>query len=124
MPFKSTICPRNGPKRRQKAPKSAQSAPTPRNQARAVSWATWVKTKFRGYLIHQQRPTFCGFKASDSPNETPRPLYWCSLGGAAGQLSPRRAGANSGSTKVPEAKKNSFFPKLFLDHLGCLNQCF
>ena len=41
--FNSTICPRNGPKRRQKAPKSAQRAPTPRNQARAVSWDSWLK---------------------------------------------------------------------------------
>ena len=43
VPFNSTICPRNGPKRRQKAPKTAHCAPTPRNQARAVFWATWLK---------------------------------------------------------------------------------
>ena len=29
VPFNSTMCPRNGPKRRQKAPKSAQCAPSP-----------------------------------------------------------------------------------------------
>ena len=40
VPSNSTIFPRNGPKRRQKAPKSAQCAPAPRNQERAVSWAT------------------------------------------------------------------------------------
>ena len=43
VPFNSTICPRNGPKRRQKDPKSALFALTPRNQARAVSWVTWLK---------------------------------------------------------------------------------
>ena len=61
VPFNSTICPRNGPKRRQKAPKSAQCAPTPGNQARAASWATWLKIRFRGHLVHPQPPTFCGF---------------------------------------------------------------
>ena len=29
VPFNSTICPRNGPKRCQKAPKTAQYAPSP-----------------------------------------------------------------------------------------------
>ena len=37
VPFNSTICLRNGPKSCQEAPKSAQCAITPRNQARAVS---------------------------------------------------------------------------------------
>ena len=109
VPFNSTICPRNGPKRRQKAPKSAQCAPTPRNQARAVSWATWLKTRFRGYLVHLQPPTFCGFQASESHNETPRPPNQWSLGGAGGQPGPRTAGANGGSTRVPGAKKIIFF---------------
>ena len=123
VPSNSTICPRKGPKRRQKAPKSAQCAPTPRNQARAVSWATWLKIRFRGHLVHPQPPTFFGFQASESPNETPRPPNQWSLGGAGGQPGPRTAGANGGSTRVPGAKK-SFFPKLFLDHLGCSNMCF
>ena len=42
------------------------------NQERAISWATQLKTKFRGHLVDPQRPTFCAFQASDSPNETPR----------------------------------------------------
>ena len=39
--------------------------------------------------------------------------------------SPARApcGATGGSNRVPGAKK-SFFPKLFLDYLGCSNKCF
>ena len=82
VPSNSTICPRNSPKRRQKAPKSAQYAPAPRNQKGAVSWATWLKTEFRGHLVHPQPPTFYGFEASESPNETRRPPYQWSLGAA------------------------------------------
>ena len=123
MPFNSTIRPRNGQKRRQKAPTSAQCAPTPRNQARAVSWATCLKIRFRGYVFHPQTPTFCGFQASESPNETPRPPYQCSLGGAGGQPGPRTARANSGSTRVPGAKK-IIFSKVVPRPLGMLKQVF
>ena len=123
VPSNSTICPRNGPKRRQKAPKPAQCAPAPRKQERAISWATELKTEFRGHLVHPQPPTFYGFQASESPNETRRPPYQWSLGAAGGPASPRTVGANGGSTRVPRAKKR-FFPKLFLDHLGCSNKCF
>ena len=108
VPFNSTICPRNSPKRRQKAPKTAQCAPTPRNQARAVSCATWLKSEFRGRLVHPQAPTFYGFQASESPNEPLRPPYQWSLGGAGGQPGPRTVGANGGSTRVPGAKKIIF----------------
>ena len=123
VPSNSTICPRNGPKRRQKVPKTAQCAPAPRNQERAVSWATWLKVRFRGHLVHPQPPTFYSFQASESPNETRRPPYEWSLGAAGGPASPRTVGANGGSTRVPGAKKR-FFPKLFLDHLGGSNKCF
>ena len=123
MPFNSTICPRNCPKRRQEAPKTAQCAPAPRNQERAVSWATWLKNEFRGHLVHPQPPTFYGFQAFELPNETPRPPYQWSLGAAGGPASPRTLGANGGSTRVPGAKKR-FFPKLFLGHLGCSNKCY
>ena len=123
VPFNSKICPRNGLKRRQKSPKSAQCAPTPQNQARAVSWATWLKTEFRRHLVHPQPPTFCGFQASKSPNETPRPRYLWSLDGAGGQHSPRTVGANGGSTRVPGAKKISFF-KVGPRPLGMLGQVF
>ena len=118
-----TICPRNGSKRRQKAPKSAQCAPTPRNQERAVSWATWLKTKFRGHLFHPQAPTFCGFQPSETPNELPRPPYQWSLGGAGGQPGPRTVGANGGSTRVPGAKK-IIFSKVVPRPLGMLKHVF
>ena len=123
VPFNSTICARNGPKRHQKAPKSAQYAPTPRNQARAVSSATWLKSEFRGHPIHLQPPTFCGFQASESPNEPPRPPHQWSLGGAEGQPGPRIVGANGGSTMVPGAKK-IIFCKVVPRPLGMLKQVF
>ena len=123
VPFNSMICPRNGPKRRQKAPKSAQCAPTPRNQAGAVSWALWLKIPFRGHLVHPQSPTFCGFQASQSPNETRRPSNQWSLGAAGGQPGPRMAGANGGSTRVPGAKK-IIFSKVVPRPLGMLKHVF
>ena len=123
VPSNSTICPRNGPKWRQKAPKTAQCAPAPQNQEWAVSWATWLKTQFRGHLVHPQPPTFCGLQASESPNETRRPPYQWSLGAAGGPASPRTVGANGGSTRVPEAKKIIFY-KVVPRPLGMLKQVF
>ena len=123
VPFNSTICPRNGPKRRQKAPESAQSARIPRNQARAVSWATWLKNEFRGHLVHPQPPTFCGFQASKSPNETRGPPYQWSLGAAGGPATPCTVGANGGSTRVPRAKK-IIFSKVVPRPLRMLKQVF
>ena len=72
-------------------------------------WATWLKNEFRGHLVHPQPPTFYGFQASESPNETSRPPYQWSVGAAGGPASPRTVGANGGSTRVPRAKKNDFF---------------
>ena len=123
VPFNSTICPRNCPKRRQKAPKTAPCAPPPRNQERAVSWATWLKNEFRGHLVHLQPPTFYGFQAFESPNETHRPPYQWSLGAAGGPASPRTLGANGGSTGVPGAKK-MIFSKVVPRPLGMLKQVF
>ena len=123
VPFNSPMCPRNGPKRRQKAPKTAQCAPTPRNQARAVSWATCFKIRFRWHLFHPQPPTFCGFHPSESPKRTPRHPYQWSLGIAGGQPGPRTAGANGGSTRVPGVK-NMIFSKVVPRPLGVLKQVF
>ena len=123
LPPNSTICPRNGPKRRQKAPKTAQCAPTPRNQEQAVSWATWLKNEFRGHLVHPRPPVFSGFQVSKSPNKPPRPPYQWSLGGAARQPGPRTAGVNGGSSRVPRAKK-IIFSKVVPRPLGMLKQLF
>ena len=122
LPSNFTICPRNGPKRRQKAPKTAQCALAPRNQERAVSWATWLKNEFRGHLVHPQPPSFYGFQASQSPNETRRPPYQWSLCAAGGPASPRTVGANGGSTRVPRPKKH--FSKIVPRPLGMLKQVF
>ena len=121
LDFLVTICPRNGPKRRQKAPKTAQCAPAPRNQERAVSWATWLKVQFRGHLLHPQPPTFYGCQASESPNKTP-PYQW-SHGAARGLASPRTVGANGESSRVPGAKK-IIFPKVVPRPTGMLKQVF
>ena len=123
VPFNSTICPRNGPKGCQKAPKTAQYAPTPRNQARNVSWATWLKIRFRGHLVHPRPPTFYGFQASESPNDPRRPPYQWSLGAAGGPASPRTVGANGGSTRVPGAKK-MIFSKVVPRPFGMLKHVF
>ena len=121
VPFNSTICPRNSPKRRQKAPKTCAMRTTPRNQAQGVSWVRWLKSKFGGHLVHPQAPTFCGFQASESPNEPLRPPYQWSLGAAGGQPGPRTVGANGGSTKVPGVKK-IIFSKVVPRPLGMLKQ--
>ena len=93
------------------------------NQQRAVSWAMWLKTKFRGHLVHPHPPTVCGFQASESPSETRTPAYQWSLGAAAGHPSPRTAGANGGSSVVHGVKKMNFF-KVVPRPLGMLKQVF
>ena len=120
LPSSSTICPRNGPKMALMCVVCVQQG---QNQERAVSWATWLKTEFRGHLFQPPPPTFCGSQASGSPNETPRPPYQWSLGGAGGQHSPRTVGANGGSTRVPGAKK-IIFSKVVPRPLGMLKQAF
>ena len=123
MPSNCTICPSNGPKRRQKAPKTARCAPAHRNQERAVSWARWLKNEFPGHLVHPPPPTFYGFQAAESPSETRRPPYQWSLGAAGGPASPRTVGTNGGSTRVPRAKK-MIFSKVVPRPLGMLKQVF
>ena len=123
VPFNSTIRPRNGPKRRQKAPQSAPCALLARNQEHAVSWATWLKTEFRGHLVHPQPPTFCGFQASESPNKPPRPPYQWSLVEPDGSPARTQLGPTVGPGGSPGRKK-SLFSKLFLDDLECSNKGF
>ena len=82
-----------------------------------------AQNEFRGHLVHPEPPTFYGFQASESPNETPRPPYQWSLGAAGGPASPRTMGANGGSTRVPGAKK-MIFSKVVPGPLGMLKQVF
>ena len=89
------------------------------NQERAVSWATWLKTEFRGHLVHPRPPTFCSFQASHSPNETPRPPYQWSLGGARGH-----GGGQQWVHQGPRGGKNQFFSKFVPRPVGMLQQVF
>ena len=111
------------PKQAPKSRKNALCAPAPKNQERAVSWATWLKNEFRGHQVHPQPPTFYGFQASESPKETRRPPYQWSLGAAGVPASPRTVGANGGSTRVPRAKK-IISSKVVPRPLGMLKQVF
>ena len=80
-----------------------------RNQEWAEDWATWLKTEFRGHLFHLQPPTFCGFQASESPNETPRPpvavVTWWSRRAA----QPAHSWGQRWVQRGPRGKKNHFF---------------
>ena len=123
VPSNSTVCPRNSPKRRQKAPKSAQCAPAPRNQERGVSWATWLKVGFRKHLVHPQPPLFMVSKPQNRPTRHVDPRTSGHLVQPEGRLAHAQWGPTVGPPGSPGRKK-SFFPKLFLDHLGCSNKCF
>ena len=83
--------------------------PTATNQEQAISLATWLKTRFRGHLVHPQPPTLCGFHPSKSPKRTPRPPYRCAL--CCGQLEARAetAGCQNGSTGSTGGKKMAVF---------------
>ena len=108
VPFDSTICPRNSPKRRQKAPKSAQCAPTAGNQARAVSWATWLESEFRGHLVQPQPPTFCASQASELPNERLDPRTSGHLVQPEGSTTRAQSGPTLGTPGSPRRKKSFF----------------
>ena len=109
LPFNSTICPRNGPKRRQKVPKTAPCAPAPRNQARAVSWATWLKNEFRGHLVHPQPPHFLWFpslRIAQRATQTPVPVVtWLSQRAS----QPAHGGGQRWVHQGPRGEKNHFF---------------
>ena len=119
VPFNSTICPRNGPKRRQKAPKCAQCAPTPRNQARAVSWATWLKIRFRGHLVPPQPPTHLFLDHLGCSNKCFLDILspWGRVlghGKSQNALKMGRFKTKNGS----KMGQKCVFPKVILDHLG------
>ena len=124
MPSNSTIFPRNGPKTRQKAPKSSQCAPAPRNQERAVSWATWLKNEFRGHLVTTRNPPlFMVSKPQNRPTRHVDPRTSGHLVQPEGRLAHAQWGASGGSTRVPGAKK-IIFSKVVPRPLGMLKQMF
>ena len=123
VPFNSTICPRNGPKRRPKAPKSAQCAPTPRNQARAVSWATWLKIRFRGHLVHPQPPLYVVSIPRNCPNGRLDTRTSGHLVQPEGSPARARQGPTVGPPGSPGRKK-IIFSKVVPRPLGMLKQVF
>ena len=119
----STMCPGNGPKMAKNGLNMrclCQKSPKPRT-GRILGYV--AQNRIPRAPRHPQPPTFGGVQASESPNETPRPPYYWSLGGAGGQHSPRTVGANGGSIRVPGAQKIIFF-KVVPRPLGMLKQVF
>ena len=108
-PSNSTICPRNGPKRLPEAPNfGADWLATATNQEQAISLATWLKTRFRGHLLHPQPPTFCGFRPSKLPKWTPRPPYPSPLGCGKLQAQAQTGGCPNGSIWFNRGRKMTF----------------
>ena len=93
------------------------------NQERAVSWAMWLETEFRGHLVHPQPPTVCGFQALESPiRATYTPvlvLSWWSRRATR----PAHGGGQRWVHQGPEAKK-IIFSKVVHGPLGMLKQVF
>ena len=112
------------PKKSPKSPKNLRNAHHhPETKHRAVSWVRWLKSKFGGHLVHPQAPTFCGFQASESPNETtqtPVPVVtWCSRRAAR----PAHGGGHRWVHQGPRGKK-IIFSKVVPRPLGMLKQVF
>ena len=124
LPSNSAICPRNGPKMAKIGPKlRAAFVTAPQNQEGALSWATWLKTKFRGHLVHPQTPLLVVFKPQNYPTRHPDPRAISHL--AEPESSP--ACARWGPTVGPPGslgRKKRFFPKLFPHPMGCSNKFF
>ena len=78
---------------------------TATNQEQAISWATWLKTRFRGHLVHPQPPTFCGFHPLELPKRTPRPPYVAPAGYGKLQAQAQTGGCPIGSTRSNRGKK-------------------
>ena len=111
------------PKKAPNSPKNLRNAHQhPETKHRAYLGLRGSNPNSEG-LVHPQAPTFCGFQASESPNEPLRPPYQWSLGGAGGQPGPRTVGANGGSTRVPGAKK-MIFSKFVPRPLGMFREVF
>ena len=82
------------------------------NQKQAISWATWLKTRFRVHLIHMQ-PTFGGFWRILSS-------WWPVLALLKSQNALKLGCfATKNGSKMGQ---KCVFPKMILDHLGCLNK--
>ena len=113
FPCQRALCgpltPPSVPETAQKGPRSpkfcADWLATATNQEQAISLATWLKTRFRGHLVHPQPPTFCGFHASELPKWTPRPPYPGPLGRGKLQAQAQTGGCPNGSIWSNGAEK-------------------
>ena len=101
---------RKRPKKATRSPKFCVDwlATTATNQEQAISLATWLKTRFRGHLIHPQSPTFCGFHPSELPKRTPRPPYLGPLDCGKLQAQTEIGGCPNGSTGSNRGRKLTF----------------
>ena len=100
---------RKRPKKRPRSPKFCVDWPaTATNQEQAVSLATWLKTRFRGHLIHPQSPTFCGFHPSELPKQTRTAPYLGPLDCGKLQAQTETGGCPNGSTGSNRGRKLTF----------------
>ena len=123
VPFNSTVCLRNGPKRRQKSPKTcAMRTNTPKPSTGRILGCV-AQIRIPRAPSPPATPDFLwlsSLRIAQRATQTPVPVV---IGGAGGQPGQRTVGATGGSIRVPGAKK-IFFPKLFLDHLNAQTSVF
>ena len=81
---------------------------TTTNHEQAIFLATWLKTRFRGHLIHPQSPTFCGFHPSELPKRTPTPPYLGPVGCGKLLAQTETGGCPNGSSGSNRGKKLTF----------------
>ena len=100
---------RKRPKKPPRRPKfCAHWLATTTNQEQAISLATWLKTRFRGHLIHPQSPTFSGFHPSELPKRMPTPPCLGPLDCGKLQAQTETGGCPNGSTGSNRGKKLTF----------------
>ena len=109
VPFNSTICPRNGPKRRQKAPKTcAMRTTTPKpSTGRILGYVAQIR------IPRAPSPPatphflwFRSFRIAQRATQTPVPLVtWCSRRAAR----PAHGGGQRWVHQGPRGEKNHFF---------------
>ena len=124
VPSNSTICPRNGPKGRQKAPKTcAMRTNTPKpSPGRILGYVAQIRIPRAA--SPPATPHFLWFpslRIAQRATKTPVPVVtWWSRRAAR----PAHGGGQRRVHQGPRGEKFDFFQSCFLDHLGCSNKCF
>ena len=111
-PSSSMLCPKKWPKNGQKRPKCALLVSnTAKTKNGPYLGLRGSKPSSVGSYSTRNPPTFCGFQASESPNETPTP--WCqwSLRVAGGQHTPRTVWGQRWVLWGPRGEQNHFFQR-------------